>query len=268
MTRVISIILLVLSLALAGYLVYSVRDTIESREMISQREDAIIERLELIREAQIVYQEVHGHYTSDWDSLVNFIKTGQFPILQRSETIITLAYGADSVIVNIDTLGYISARERIFEEKFTVDAADQGVFRGFFVEEGDKVEQNQQAYRLETNTGVYTHKFKNAGTVSELADVQPGDSVSQAATLIEFWAYRFNPNVNVDRLAYVPGYDDDTKFEMYADEVTKGNVIVDVIEVKNPKPFDPARSESNEARNRKPLRFGSRTDVTTAGNWE
>jgi hypothetical protein len=67
---------------------------------------------------------------------------------------------------------------------------------------------------------------------------------------------------------YVPGHDGDVKFEIYADEVTKGNVQVDVIEVRNTQPFDPSRQESNEATNRKPLRFGSRTDVTTAGNWE
>ena len=41
----------------------------------------------------------------------------------------------------------------------------------------------------------------------------------------------------------------------------------DVVEVRNPKPFDPDRKESNEANINKPLRFGSRTSITTAGNW-
>jgi hypothetical protein len=43
---------------------------------------------------------------------------------------------------------------------------------------------------------------------------------------------------------------------------------VDVIEVKDPKPVNPNRKESNEAKNRKPLHFGSRFDISTSGNWE
>ena len=44
--------------------------------------------------------------------------------------------------------------------------------------------------------------------------------------------------------------------------------MVDVVEVRDVAPVNPNRNEENEAKNRKPLRFGSRTDVTTAGNWE
>ena len=43
---------------------------------------------------------------------------------------------------------------------------------------------------------------------------------------------------------------------------------VDVIEVRDPNPINPIRKESNEQKARKPLRFGSRLDVSTAGNWE
>ena len=44
--------------------------------------------------------------------------------------------------------------------------------------------------------------------------------------------------------------------------------MIDVIEVRDTDPVDPTRKEDNDGRNRKPLRFGSRTDVTTSGNWE
>lgn len=267
MTRIISIVLLVLSLLVAGYLVYSINDTISSKEFIAKRERDVIKRLELIREAELAYQEVHGNYTSNWDSLIHFIQNGRVPILQRSETIITLAYGADSVIVNVDTIGYIPARERIFKATHTADAPDNGIFRGFYVEEGEEVTQNMRAFSLEARGRRFDHKFRNNGIVSSLADVSPGDSVAGGDNLITYWEYRFNPNVNIDRIAYVPGHDD-VKFSIYADEIERNNIKVDVIEVKNPKPFNPARKETNEAINRQPLRFGSRTDVTTSGNWE
>ena len=32
----------------------------------------IIDKLKLIRSAQIAYQSVKGEYTSDWDELINF----------------------------------------------------------------------------------------------------------------------------------------------------------------------------------------------------
>ena len=75
------------------------------------------------------------------------------------------------------------------------------------------------------------------------------------------------PNFIASNLIYVPGYED-VKFEIWAGKIEKGGVQVDVVEVRNPKPFDPDRKESNEANINKPLRFGSRTSITTAGNWE
>ncbi len=60
----------------------------------------------------------------------------------------------------------------------------------------------------------------------------------------------------------------DTKFELFADTLTKSGIIVHVIEVVDPRPTNPRRKESSENRKRKPLRFGSRVDVSTTGNWE
>jgi len=74
-------------------------------------------------------------------------------------------------------------------------------------------------------------------------------------------------NFNVDRLPYVPGYDN-VKFEIVADEIEKSGKMIDVIEVWNPKPVNPERDPDSEYRSKKPLRFGSQFSVTTSGNWE
>ncbi len=76
------------------------------------------------------------------------------------------------------------------------------------------------------------------------------------------------PNFNLATLAIVPGISPDTKFLLWADKIKKAGVDVNVIEVVNPRPVDPNRDEESEYNTRKPLRFGSRTSVTTAGNWE
>ncbi len=267
LTKILSIVFLLGSLGLAYYLGSNIKSTIDERELIAAREDAVIEKLMLIREAQILYQEVNGNYTSDWDKLIDFIQNGRVPIVEKKETIITLSYGADSVIVTYDTLEIVDARDRIFTETYNLNAANNGSFVGFKANVGDKVNRGDVAYELNQNGRVVGHKFKDGGTVTSTTSISPGAEVAKGDLLITLEETKFSSNIDLSRLAYVPGYDD-VKFDIYADEIEKGNVFVDVIEVKNPNPFDPTRSEDSEYANRRPLRFGSRTNVTTSGNWE
>lgn len=193
-TKIISIAAFVVSILLAVYLTNSIFTSINEAERIAEAEKKVREKLEMIRDAQIAYQAVNGQYTSDWEKLLNFVDSGQFHITSRIEHIFTLAYGADSVYVEIDTLGTMLVKDSIFK------------------------------------------------------------------------ASRY-PNFDLSTLAYVPG-SDNAKFAMWADKIDKSGVQVDVLEVWNTAPVNPARKESNEARTKKPLRFGSRTSITTSGNWE
>ncbi len=267
LTKILSIIFLAGSIGLAFYLGSNIKETIDERELISEREQAVINKLMFIREAEIVYQEVKGNYTDNWDSLINFIQNGSFPIVEKKETIITLSYGADSVIVTYDTLEIISAKERIFKASYNVNAANDGTFVEFKANVGDKVNRGDVAYELNQNGKIVGHKFKDGGTVTSTVDISRGESVEKGDFLMTLEDTKFNPNIDLSRIAYVPGKEN-VKFEIYANEIEKGNVFVDVIEVKNPEPFDRTRSEDSEFANRRPLRFGSRTNVTTSGNWE
>lgn len=252
---------------LASHLNFSIKGTIEERALIADKESAIIEKLKFIREAEIAYQEVNGKYTSDFGKLVDFIKNGRFPIIQKKERVVTLSYGADSSIVTYDTLEIISAKKRIFEASYNVNSANKGIFQGFKVAKGDKAFKGSGAYTLNQNGKNVTHNFKESGTVSALQGVNVGDAVEKGDLLMSLLEIKFDPNTNIDSLAYVPGHSN-VKFEIYAAKVDKNGSMVDVIEVKNPKPVNPLRSEGNDAKNRKPLRFGSKIDVTTSGNWE
>ncbi|HET8858663.1 hypothetical protein [Marivirga sp.] len=71
------------------------------------------------------------------------------------------------------------------------------------------------------------------------------------------------PNFKLQNLPYKPGTK--VKFDIFADKIIKGSVRVDVFEVSDPNPINPKRKEDN---NEKALRVGSRSEVTTAGNWE
>lgn len=264
-TKILTVVLLILSVGMFVYLYGSVEEVIETREAITNQENAVTQRLKLIREAEIVFLSVYGRYTANWDSLANFISTGRVPIIQRREEIIPKAYGGEEVIVHIDTLGFISAKERIFKKNYTVNAADDGILVEYKAKVGDKVARNRKAVALRVMGALKEQVFLEEGTIESLA-VKPGDSVKKGQILISYWENVFDVNTDISRIGYKPNSND--MLDIFVGKVDKGGVKVQVIEVKDPKPDNPIRKESNEQKARKPLRFGSRVDVSTAGNWE
>ena len=183
---------LLLAILLAGYLVNSIKTSIDEEERITSMESKIIDKLKLIRSAQIAYESINGKYTSDWDKLINFIDSGEIYLIQRREETVLLEYGAEETTLYLDTIGSISVIDSLFS------------------------------------------------------------NIS---------------NFNSKSLPLVPGFEN-INFKMWSGKIEKGGVLVNVVEVRNPKPIDPNRKESNEANIHKPLRFGSRISITTAGNWE
>ncbi|MEL0009108.1 MAG: hypothetical protein VW741_04485 [Flammeovirgaceae bacterium] len=183
---------LLLAAGLAFFLVSRIKYSIDEEARINAAEDKVIEKLKMIRDAQIAFQSVNGKYANEWDSLLNFVENGNIFLIQRREETVLLDYGAEETTLYLDTLGSVTVIDSLFSSI---------------------------------------------------------------------------PNFKASNLILVPGYEN-VKFEIWASKIEKGGVEVDVVEVRNPKPFDPNRKESNEANINKPLRFGSRTSITTAGNWE
>ena len=78
---------LVLAFILAAYLINSIKFSIDEESRISNAEEKIINKLKMIRNAQIAFQNVNGRYTDNWDSLINFVDSGKIFIIQRSRTV-------------------------------------------------------------------------------------------------------------------------------------------------------------------------------------
>jgi len=264
-TKILTVVLLIISVGMFVYLYGSVEEVIVKRETIARQEAVTTAQLKLIREAEIVFLSVNGRYTANWDSLANFINTGRVPIIERREEIIQKAYGGEDVKVHIDTLGYISAKERIFKKNYTLNASDDGTLVEYKVKVGDVVTKNQKALSLKVLDRINDQPFMENGTIETLA-ANPGDKVTKGQMLINYWENVFDVNTDISRIGYKPNTD--IKFDIFVGKVDKAGVMVQVIEVRDPSPDDPIRKESNEQKARKPLRFGSRVDVSTAGNWE
>lgn len=192
-TKILTIVLFLVSIGLGYYLFNSIKFKIDEEENIAKSEARVINKLKMIRDAQLAFMGVNGKYTGSWDSLLSFIDTGKIFLTQRREETKLLEYGVEETTVFVDTLGSILVKDSLF---------------------------SPTTY----------------------------------------------PNFNLSTLPIIPGTD--AKFEMWASKINKGGVMVDVVEVRDTKPVDPKRKESNEANIKKPLRFGSKTSITTAGNWE
>lgn len=269
LTKILTYALFIVSLGLAYYLYDNINSTIEFQASIADTEKQIIDKLQIIREAEKVYLEQNRKYTASWDTLINFIENGVVPITQRTETIIPLSYGKDSVHVEIDTIGTISVKDKIFKKTYTVNAADNGTFIGFDTKHGAYVVKTSPAYRIKKDGQEKTEqlKFIDEGIVDYVSDVNSGDIVKKGQLLISLWDYALNPKVNIKTLAEIPG-SNGKKFDIFVGKIEKNSMQVNVIEVVDPAPINPERRASNEAKNRKPLGFGDRNDVTTAGTWE
>lgn len=261
-TRIISVVFLLVALFLGYYLVNSVKSVIDEEKRIQRTEEAIIEKLKLIRDTEVAYQLVHNKYTSDWDSLIAFLDSGTIYITERREEIIPKEYGSEEVIVHVDTVGTMSAKEYVFRELYLLTASDTGVVVDVNFKVGDNITKNYQLYSLQTKDRLFKVKSQYEGAVTQLY-VGKNSRINKGALIAEMVHYKYPMTTDIHRLPFIPGTN--TKFDIFADEINRSGVWIDVFEVKDVKPINPERRKNN---NEKALRVGSRTDVTIAGNWE
>jgi hypothetical protein len=114
LTKVLSIVFFAIASVL-GYLLWKgVDDVVEQEKRVTLLEAATIEKLEMLRDAQLSYQASNGKYAGTWDSLRAFIETGTIWIVQRTETTKLLDYGAEEINVSYDTIGSIAVMDSLF----------------------------------------------------------------------------------------------------------------------------------------------------------
>lgn len=189
--RILSIVFLAIALFLGYKLYMSVDNVVENEKMIALTEARIIEKLQMLRDAQIAYQATNGEYAGNWNDLEKFIEEGKIWLIQRKETTTLLEYGKEEISVTIDTLGSVNVMDSLFNER----------------------------------------KY---------------------------------PNFNLENLHIVPG-SGGKQFEFFADKIERSQRQIAVFEIRDPDPINPKRRLNNKE---KALRVGSRTDSSTAGNWE
>ena len=105
---------LLFAAGLAFYLVNSIKYSIDEEARINAAENKVIEKLKMIRDAQIAFQSVNGKYANEWDSLLNFVENGNIFLIQRREETVLLDYGAEETTLYLDTLGSVTVIDSLF----------------------------------------------------------------------------------------------------------------------------------------------------------
>lgn len=118
-------LLLWIVIGFLGYQLYkSIQGPIEFNKVKQVRYAKVIKNLKDIRDAELAFQEITGSFTGNFDSLIRFIDTAQFAIVQRRDTSyadvaknkafgIKEGYYIEKVV--LDTLGFTPVKDSLFK---------------------------------------------------------------------------------------------------------------------------------------------------------
>ena len=115
--KILSFVFFAVAIGLAYFLYKGVDDVVEQEKRIALVEAATIEKLQMLRDAELAYQASNGKYADNWNDLKNFIQNGKIWIVQRTETTKLLEYGKEETTVTFDTLGSVAVMDSLFNER-------------------------------------------------------------------------------------------------------------------------------------------------------
>jgi hypothetical protein len=104
-----------------SYKIYdSINGPINFNKTKNERYAVVINKLKLIRKAQIAYKDVNGIYSNNFDSLVKFIDNGIFTLIEKRDSSYMeydRTYRIDMLreVVVIDTLGFVPVKDSLFK---------------------------------------------------------------------------------------------------------------------------------------------------------
>jgi hypothetical protein len=113
---VLSIIIVVLA-----YLIYeSIMRPVRFNKATSEREAKVIARLIDLRTSQQFYKREHNKYTASFDTLINFLKKGEIPVVKAIPDPNDTTFSKTIY----DTLGYVKVADSLFHNRphFAIDS--------------------------------------------------------------------------------------------------------------------------------------------------
>lgn len=134
--KTVSVIVMVIMILGSVGMAYLDYHSIDSRLDYLKKKDKIashvIQRLKDIRTAEVAFHDAHGRYTANWDTLENFVLTGEIPIIQ--------AYGekpdtlSESEALELDLIVRDTVYQSVLESEFLSEVAKRQRSHPFYVD--------------------------------------------------------------------------------------------------------------------------------------
>ncbi len=123
MKIVIQLVLLVVILALGWYVYDSVMEPVKFKQEMKAREAKVVQHLKDIRSVQYFYKQANQKYSGSFDSLENFIRTGEIPVIK------IIADPTDTTFVRTisDTVGFVSIMDSLFGKRPNYNVGNLGI---------------------------------------------------------------------------------------------------------------------------------------------
>jgi len=117
--RIIKSVLWILIIVFAYKVYGSINGPIEFNKVKNERYLKVIDKLKDIRNAKIAYKSVNGIYSDNFDSLISFIDSAQYTLIQKRDSSFleydrTFRIDMLREVVVIDTLGFASVKDSLF----------------------------------------------------------------------------------------------------------------------------------------------------------
>jgi type II secretory pathway pseudopilin PulG len=120
MKTVYQILLLVIIVILSYFIYESIMSPIRFNKEKDKRYNKTIERLKDIRTAQLAYRSENNKFTGSFDTLINFVKTGEFRVVRQIGSMDDSAALAKGLVYR-DTIT-LSVLDSIFKKGYPVDS--------------------------------------------------------------------------------------------------------------------------------------------------
>ncbi|MDR3286689.1 MAG: hypothetical protein LBT27_04540 [Prevotellaceae bacterium] len=207
MKKIIQLVLAIVVIVLAYLLITNIRKPIDFNAGYEIRKTKVVERLKEIRALQQAYKSVKGEYTSNFDTLENFYKTG------KMQTLRSIGSLDDSA-----TLERTKAYEKLYDEQQKQIKARRPI-------KGEKI--------------VALVDMSDADIISKgLAVRKPIVDEVKSVVKVDTILLSSKVNFNIDELRYVPGVEvkgnvEKPQFEMEAKiKETISKVLVPLFEAR------------------------------------
>jgi len=255
LTRIITIVLVIVSISLTWLLYSKVKGPVDEKQYLAKIEQQNVAKMKFVRDLQGMYLSKYGKYCGNWDELIKFAQSGEVPNVQISE----VAYledgnGTEKIKQKIDTLGMISVRDSLSSQYPNLDISKVNLAAG----------TNKQftLFAGTTNAGgviLNVFEMKDEYPINPERGAQMNDDGKpySVTTLISHFTKKSEEvtqeAIEVQRKMKGKTGEEEKKFQVELDEISK---------------YINLYGKRIEQLETKPLRVGSRTEASTAGNWE